>query len=223
LFFDAFWVSDEQLRRLGWEPRVSIDTSIEALVMTERREQGGLPPGGEGWSLVTGAGSGLGRACAMELAGSGRKLLLVDKDEEALKGVLTEYELVRRVPCDLSNQEDLAALLRSDAWSKEGVDELYACAGIGARGSVLSLPDEVHSRVLAVNVMSRIVLIRHAIGGMLERGVAGRIVIVSSSTAFQPVPYMAVYGATNAALLSFGQSLCRTNAWPSQGMLRSGS
>lgn len=207
LLFDAFWVSDEQLRRLGWEPRVSVDASIEALVRAERREQGGLPPGGEGWSLVTGAGSGLGRACAIELAGSGRKLLLVDKDEEALQGVLTDYEPVKRVPCDLSDEYDLAALLRSDAWSEEGVDELYACAGIGARGSVLSLSDEVHSRVLAVNVMSRIALIRHAIAEMLNRGVAGRVVIVSSSTAFQPVPYMALYGATNAALLSFGQAL----------------
>jgi len=59
--------------------------------------------------------------------------------------------------------------------------------------------------MFSINVLARIALAKSAIVQMQKRHF-GRIVLISSSSAFQPLPYMATYAATNSAILSFGES-----------------
>jgi short-subunit dehydrogenase len=86
------------------------------------------------------------------------------------------------------------------------VAELYACAGCGRRGPFGE--DEVGPQleIARVNLLSRIHLARAALADMSAHGF-GRVVLIASSSAFQPLPFMATYAATNAALLSFGEAL----------------
>lgn len=110
---------------------------------------------------------------------------------------------------DLAEPAEVEALTRGEAWRAHPVRELYACAGFGLRGPVQSAPAHAHARLFQVNVLARLALAEAALPAMVREGF-GRIVLVSSSSAFQPLPYMATYAAANAALLSLGE------AWASE-------
>jgi short-subunit dehydrogenase len=64
---------------------------------------------------------------------------------------------------------------------------------------------ESHLKMFHVNVLARLALVCHVMTGMQQRHF-GRVVLISSSSAFQPLPYMATYAATNSALLSLGDA-----------------
>jgi short-subunit dehydrogenase len=106
---------------------------------------------------------------------------------------------------DLAVETEVDALLGSPNWHAHPITELYACAGIGLRGRVQDISIDDHRRMFAINVLARIALAKAAIASMQARHF-GRVVLVSSSSAFQPLPYMATYAATNSALLSVGES-----------------
>jgi hypothetical protein len=67
----------------------------------------------------------------------------------------------------------------------------------------ISLAD--HQKMFAINVLARIALGKEAIGGMQKRHF-GRMVLISSSSAFKPLTYMATYAGSNSALLSIGEA-----------------
>lgn len=155
--------------------------------------------------MVTGAASGLGKAMAEQLHERGRRLVLVDKDETGLGRVLPNVDAVRIV-CDLSSSKGLEPLLEHEVWADQGVDELYACAGFGARGLAKDVGAELQAAVIDVNLTARLRLALRAVSYMAPRKF-GRIVFVSSSSAYQPLPYMTAYAASNAGLLSLGEGL----------------
>ncbi|MFI5337656.1 MAG: SDR family NAD(P)-dependent oxidoreductase, partial [Opitutales bacterium] len=99
----------------------------------------------------------------------------------------------------------VAAFVRGADWTAHPVRELFACAGFGLRGPVLAADPAQHARLFQVNVLARLALAHAALPEMI-RGHFGRIVLISSSSAFQPLPYMASYGAANAALLQLGEA-----------------
>ena len=106
---------------------------------------------------------------------------------------------------DLSDEVAVDALLESADWNALRITELYACAGIGLRGRVQDIQMASHRQMFNVNVLARIALARRAVDSMQRRHF-GRVVLISSSSAFQPLPYMATYAATNSALLSLGEA-----------------
>ena len=73
------------------------------------------------------------------------------------------------------------------------------------RNSIQDISIEAHRKMFSINVLSRIALAQSAINVMKRRHF-GRVVLISSSSAFQPLPYMATYAATNSALLSLGEA-----------------
>jgi short-subunit dehydrogenase len=86
------------------------------------------------------------------------------------------------------------------------VSELVNNAGFGALGAFAEIDAELQADLVAVNVNSLVALTRLLLPGMIERG-HGRILNVASTAAFQPGPYMAVYFATKAFVLSFSEAL----------------
>jgi short-subunit dehydrogenase len=86
------------------------------------------------------------------------------------------------------------------------VDGLVNCAGLGLTGPFASRPPDVIRGMVDVNVQALVALTRAFLPAMLERG-RGRIVNVASNAAFQPIPYLAVYAATKAFVLSFTEAL----------------
>lgn len=204
MLFPALTASDEKLRALGWMPRYSAMSALEEVINREKsRLDPDISPGGQ--SVITGAASGLGRALAIYLSPRRDHLFLIDKNGPALEELAGSLGNCTISVLDLSDEEQVDALLNSSKWHARSVTELYACAGVGFRGCIQNISIDNHRKMFAINVLARIALAKKAISSM-QRRYFGRVVLISSSSAFQPLPYMATYAATNSALLSIGES-----------------
>ena len=161
--------------------------------------------------LITGASSGIGLELARRFAADRSNLILVARSEEKLHQLAAELRAadgvqVRVLPEDLAAADSPRRLF--DALQDEGVavDVLVNNAGFGACGSVADLPAEQLLDIIQVNVAALTHLTRLFLPGMIERR-SGGILNVASLAAFQPGPYMAVYYATKAYVLSFTEAL----------------
>jgi len=158
----------------------------------------------DGVHLVTGAASGIGLALAQAMAKQGKKLLLVDKSEsvkEAAKELGQESLVVDLATGDAVQR--ITAHLRDRGWSVEG---LVNCAGFGFRGGMDVHSPEVIDELARVNFLAPAQLCRMVLPTMKKRR-AGYILNIVSSIAEVPLPGMAMYGATKAALFSLTRSL----------------
>lgn len=204
MLWPALTASDARLRALGWKPRYSGHSALAEVIERERaRLDPSVSPGGQ--TVVTGAASGLGRALALQLAPHRERLLLIDRDAAGLATVADAIPNSTTFVADLGDESAVDLMLESSAWLASPVTELYACAGIGIRGRTQDISTGSHRLMFKLNVLARIALARNAIDSMQRRHF-GRVVLISSSSAFQPLPYMATYAATNAALLSLGEA-----------------
>lgn len=166
-------------------------------------------------ALITGASSGIGQAFAEALAARGVHLILVARSAEKLQTLATHLSRLHMVSvevlvADLS-EEDAATQIYA-AVEQQGyvVDILVNCAGFGMQGRFDALSLDRQYEQLLVNIVAPVLLTRAFLPAMLAQG-CGIIINVASTTAFQPVPYMAVYGATKAFLRSFTQALWAEN------------
>ena len=204
MLLDALTASDAKLRRLGWTPEHSARSILQTVIHREQaRLDPEIDPGGQ--AVVTGAASGLGRAVAEQLVTRRRHLLLIDRDQAGLESFAIAHPNCRCLPADLSNEADLERIVNSPAWLEHPVTELYAIAGMGKRGAAMVLPLKDQLDTVKVNVLARLFL-SHVVLQSMTRRHFGRVLIIGSSSAFQPLPYMAVYAASNAALLSLSEA-----------------
>jgi len=159
-------------------------------------------------ALVTGASSGIGEAFARALAARGCDLVLVARRQDRLDVLARELKGRYGVSCtavafDLSIRHpgaQLRALVEGD------VDLLVNSAGFATQGPFLEGDADDFARVLAVDV-GAVVDLCHAFLPEMVRRRRGAILNVSSTTAYQPVPTLAVYAAAKAFVVSFSQSL----------------
>lgn len=162
-------------------------------------------------ALVTGASSGIGLEFAKRLAQRGSNLILVARREELLLKVAEELKDafgvdVYCIALDLSKPGAGRKLLEVVEKRGYSVDILVNNAGFATNAKV---SDENHVRVqeeISLNVSTLVDLTILLLPGMLARDF-GVIVNVASIAAFQPIPNMAVYGATKAFVLSFTEAL----------------
>jgi short-subunit dehydrogenase len=162
-------------------------------------------------ALVTGASSGIGRELALVLARHGYDLVLVARRKAELESLAAELQSAHRttslvVPVDLSAADAVAAV--SDAVDDAGVeiDVLVNNAGLGGHGRFAETDVTSDEQQLAVNIVALTRLTKAFLPAMLSRR-RGRILNVASTAAFQPGPYMAVYYASKAYVLSFTEAL----------------
>jgi uncharacterized protein len=163
------------------------------------------------WVLVTGASSGLGAEMARILARKGAHLILTARSRDRLEELATDLERVsgveaRVVPEDLSAHGGAARLLDSVAALGVEIEHLVNNAGVGSSGPLAATDPARESAMVRLNVESIVTLTRGLLPKMVERG-RGGVVNVASTAAFQPVPYMATYGATKAFVVSFTLAL----------------
>ena len=163
------------------------------------------------YTLITGASQGIGAAFAKRLAADGHPLILVARDSAQLQALKVEIESTQAVPVevvvtDLSMPgaaEALQAHCQQAGWR---VSQLINNAGFGRFGEFQAHPATTYTDMLQLNVATPMLLAHHFLADMLQRG-QGTIINVASMAAFQPTPYLAVYGATKAFLLSFSEAL----------------
>lgn len=165
---------------------------------------------GEKNVLITGAASGIGRACARAFAGEGANLILADIDEEGLAEVGREIEAAGiKVVCviaDISSQEDVKALVGKAMGEMGGVDVLVNNAGICQVGAAEDLGIEDWERMIGVNLLGAIYLTHEILPEMIERG-SGHIVNIASGAGLVGFPNMAPYCTTKFALVGLSEAL----------------
>ncbi len=166
-------------------------------------------PGGT--ALITGASSGIGAAFARELASRGMTPILVARSTEALDTLAEEIRSRHDVPVhvvrqDLRNSDAAAELVGQVAERGLEVDLLINNAGFMTHGAFESLAPASEQAEIAVNVAAVVGLTHAFLPGMLTRQ-KGAVINVASVAGFQPIPYLAVYAATKAFVISFSVAL----------------
>lgn len=165
--------------------------------------------------IVTGASSGLGAEFARQLARRGADLVLVARRADRLKDLSDELTrahgvTVHVVARDLG-QPDAGRTLRAELESR-GIHAtgLVNNAGFGTHNAFTDEdPDRLQS-MIALNVSALVDLSRAYIDP-LNSADTGILINVASLLGFQPTPYLSVYGATKAFVLSFTESLWEEN------------
>ncbi|WP_020620747.1 SDR family NAD(P)-dependent oxidoreductase [Paenibacillus daejeonensis] len=162
-------------------------------------------------ALVTGASSGIGKAFAEQLARTGCHLILVARSRDRLEQLAYELKTsygveVHVITADLADPTSVDHLAKELTDRQLTIDILVNNAGFGTMGAFHQLSPERLMQEIQLNVASLTALTHLCLGPMLvsSRGV---VINVASMTAFQPAPYMAVYGATKAYVLSFTEAL----------------
>ena len=163
------------------------------------------------YALITGASGGIGMELARIAASNNMNLILLARNAEKLMQLRTELEAlypvkVLAVGCDLAKPdtaEKIAALL-----SKRGIipDILINNAGFGMYGLFDRIGAETEESMIQLNISSLTTLAKIVYRQMHSRG-KGKILNVSSIAGFMPGPWMAVYHATKAYVLSFSEAL----------------
>jgi NAD(P)-dependent dehydrogenase (short-subunit alcohol dehydrogenase family) len=161
-------------------------------------------------ALVTGAGSGIGRATALLFAGLGARLVLCDRNPEGLqetarilreKGVEVLTESV-----DVSDWAAMQALA-GRVHAKVGVlDILVNNAGVATSGDFLSTPVEDWNWVFGINVMG-VVHGCKVFGQRMAQNGGGHIVNIASAAGYYAAPEMSAYSASKHAVMGLSESL----------------
>ena len=161
-------------------------------------------------ALVTGASGGIGEALAECFARDGVALIITARSQDALERNASQWRQrygvdVTVVACDLS-EAGAAEHFAADILGR-GVklDYLVNNAGFGSYGLFAESDLGESMRMLRLNIEALTILTRSFLPGLVAR--RGKVLHVASTAAFQPCPYMAVYAATKAYVLSFSDAI----------------
>ncbi|MGA2255904.1 MAG: SDR family oxidoreductase [Thermoguttaceae bacterium] len=161
--------------------------------------------------LITGASAGIGREMARQFAAEKSKLVLVARRRERLEELAADLRKQQGVEVHVL-AEDLGRAGASqaivDRLTRDGVtiDVLVNNAGFGLLGPVAELDVHRQMEMIQVNVAALTHLTRLLLPAMIERR-RGGILNVASTAGFQAGPFMAVYYATKAYVISFSEAL----------------
>lgn len=157
--------------------------------------------------VVTGAGNGIGRAYATAFAVEGAAVVVADIDDEGVAAAVSSIgHLSVGVHCDVSDERDVASMIRTAIDRFGGVDVVVNNAGLhlGRYNETSTLPTSDWRRILDVNVIGAMLCAREARASMAERG--GGVVVNQSSMA----AYLSAggaYGVSKLALNALTMSL----------------
>jgi 3-oxoacyl-[acyl-carrier protein] reductase len=158
-------------------------------------------------ALITGAGEGIGLEIARELSQTGAKVLLNDINETLAKNVASSMNNCLGVGGDVGNVEVVQNLVKQAVHHFGKLDMLIANAGITFWGDFFSYKPEDFERVVGVNLRGTFFLAQAAAKQMREQKTPGRIVLMSSVTGHQAVPFLSAYGMTKAGLEMLARNL----------------
>src|SRR4051812_23725746 len=157
--------------------------------------------------IVTGAGSGIGRASALLFAAEGGRVVVADLDEAAAAATVAEIgseALARRV--DVSSEEETRALAAETVERFGRIDVLFNNAGIAGVGDLEETSLELWERVMRVNARGVFLMSRAVAPAMIAQR-AGSIINMSSAVAVAGVARRVSYSASKGAVLALTKSM----------------
>jgi short-subunit dehydrogenase len=166
---------------------------------------------GPGRALITGGSVGIGAALAEVFAAHGHELILVSRNRDKLEARGSDIQRTFGIPVtciaeDLTDPAGPQRLHRAVSDRKLDVQYLVNNAGVGLYGKFATTNLEAELKMIQLNVTSVVDLTKRFLPSMIERR-NGRILNVASMAAFVPGPWMSVYYATKAFLLSFSEAI----------------
>jgi NAD(P)-dependent dehydrogenase (short-subunit alcohol dehydrogenase family) len=156
--------------------------------------------------LVTGAASGIGRACAVRFAGEGAAVIVADLEsaragaEQTVNEIFAAGGEAEFVPCDVAVAQDSEALVAHVVRRFGRLDFAHNNAGIGVHQLLHETSDEDFDRVIAVNLRGTFLGMKHQIGQMRKQR-AGAIVNTSSNAGLRAVTMLSAYTASKHGIL----------------------
>lgn len=164
-----------------------------------------------GRALITGGSIGIGAALADVFAEHGHDVILVARTRERLEAKAREIEQRFKVQAtciaeDLTHPDGARRVRDAVDAKRLDVHYLVNNAGSGLYGKFVSTDLDAELRMIQLNVTSVVDLTKRFLPAMVARG-SGRILNVASTAAFVPGPWMSVYYATKAFLLSFSEAI----------------
>jgi NAD(P)-dependent dehydrogenase (short-subunit alcohol dehydrogenase family) len=152
-----------------------------------------------GLAIVTGAARGIGLACAEVLAEQGREVLLVDLLEEEVREAAGRLGGTARV-CDMGDEAQVAELFAAAARDHGAPEVLVNNAGVALAADFLEMEAATFRRNLEINLVSVFLATQAAARAMVEAGVRGAIVNMSSINAQVAIPQIAGYCASKGGV-----------------------
>lgn len=164
-------------------------------------------------AIITGAGAGIGKACAIRFAQEGVRVVAVDctpADGQATADLL-ESRGAEAIFChaDVSKEQDCNDFAHAAIETFGRIDVLVANAGIRVFGTILDSTEEDWDRILAVNLKGVSFSCKAVLPTMIRQK-SGAIVLMGSTTAMTGRTSMPLYDATKFGVLSLNRSLSAT-------------
>ena len=161
-------------------------------------------------AVVTGAGSGIGRATAIRLAREGVKVLIADCAEDGSMATVSAINAAggeaRFVPTDVSSEDDVRRMIDMAESVYGGLDILHNNAGVLGGPRFPDSPPKYWSRAIDINLRGVLYGIHYGVPALKRRG-GGVIVNTTSTAGLTPMLLDPVYAATKAAIVNLTRSL----------------
>lgn len=159
-------------------------------------------------AIVTGASSGIGKEFFLSLEerkAEFDEIWVVARNEEKLEALRAHTTLPLRIfPLDLSKTDALLPLKEALAEEETEIAYLICASGFGRFNAIMDDSQEVLENMVDLNCRSIVGITRLAFPYMKK---GGSVLLIASVAAFQPIPYIATYGATKSFVLSYGRAL----------------
>lgn len=161
-------------------------------------------------AIITGAGSGIGRASAVRFAAEGARLILGDKSASVHEtaaiitgagGAALAFEM------DAGTEADVIALVHAAKQQYGGLDIAFANAGIiGDMGGIFDFDPEKWAETLRVNLIGPVLMVKHAGKAMVEQGRGGAIVLTASVAGLNSGAGPGAYSASKAGVINLAKT-----------------
>ena len=162
-------------------------------------------------AIVTGGGSGIGRAAVRRFAEEGASVMAADIREEGLRETADSVnaelpDSVSLCPTDVSDSSSVERLVAETVSAYGRLDVIHSNAGIMREGSVVDLPEDQWDELFSVNVKGSFLLGKYGVPEMRKAG-GGAIVITASANSFYAESDIAGYCATKGAVMQLTRAM----------------
>ena len=157
-------------------------------------------------AIITGGNSGIGLATSIALLNSGYKVIVIDKNISTISSLKNTYQNLYSFECDISNDDDIEKTFQKIHTIADTIDILINSAGIGAISDFDKQELPVFKKVMDINFLGTVRIIKACLPSMLEKK-HGHIINISSISGKVTIPQNSSYCCSKGALEGFSESL----------------